>query len=496
MGAQIDRDSFEDLEYARFSERLQASLYALERLLARPGFGTGPATIGASVDLQLIDAAGHPLIADRTVLEHADDPRIRLEVDHSHLEIDTSPILLAGRPFAELATQLEESLAETRRAAATHGARVATVGILPTLTESDLEASAASDATRSRALSAGLRRVRGEPLPLRIEGLDVLALSLDDVSLEGANTSLQLHLRVAPRAFSRTYNAAQLAIAPALSVACNSPIFLGRRLWDETRIALFRKASQERRAELDYDWKPGRVSFGHGWTRAGVLEMFAESVALHAPLIPMLSEEDPVMVEHAGRVPKLAELRLHHSTVWRWNRPVYDDVGGGQVRIELRALPAGPTVADMVANAAFLLGLTLGLTPQIDRILPGITFAQARSNFYQAARHGLDAELAWPTANAPSPRSFAARDVCRALMPTARAGLVSAGVQVDEIDRWLPIVERRLDRRVTGASWQRRTFETLRTRMSAANAAGAMLERYVAASATGAPVSEWPNDDP
>lgn len=495
MGVRVDRDSFEDLEYTRFSERLQASLFALERLLARPAFGSGPATIGASVDLQLIDAAGHPLVADRTVLEQADDPRIRLEVDRCHLEIDTSPILLAGRPFAELATQLEESLDETRRAAATHGARVATVGILPTLTESDLAAAAATDAMRSRALSAGLRRLEGEPLPIHIEGLDVLASSLDDVSLEGANTSLQLHLRVSPRAFARTYNAAQLAVGPALAVAGNSPIFLGRRLWDETRIALFRRASQERRAEPDHDWKPGRVSFGHGWTRSGVLEMFAESVALHAPLIPMMSSEDPVAVEHAGGVPKLSELRLHHSTVWRWNRAVFDDAGGGQIRIELRALPAGPTVADMVANAAFLLGLTLGLAPQVDRLLPGITFAQARSNFYQAARHGLDAELVWPTSRAPSPRAYGARELCLELVPTARAGLVAAGVQTDEIDRWLPLVERRLERRVTGASWQRRAFEALRGRMSATSAAAAMLERYVAASATGKPVYEWPEDD-
>src|SRR6185295_167540 len=169
--------------------------------------------------------------------------------------------------------------------------RVTTIGILPTLRAADLEAGALTDLPRFRALSAGIRRLRRAPFQVAIDGEDPLTLSCDDVTLEGANTSLQLHLRVAPDAFARTYNAAQIATAPVLAAAGNSPLFLGHRLWEETRVALFRQATDDRH-DPSVEWRPARVSFGHGWVRHGALELFTESVLQHAPLLPIVSAED------------------------------------------------------------------------------------------------------------------------------------------------------------------------------------------------------------
>jgi hypothetical protein len=201
--------------------------------------------------------------------------------------------------------------------------------------------------------------------------------------------------------------------------------------------------------------------------------------------------EDPLVCVHAGGIPSLDELRLHQSTVWRWNRAVYDAASGGHLRIEMRVLPAGPTVVDMVANAAFLLGLTLALAPDVPSLLPAFTFGQARRNFYQAARRGLGAELLWPEAPGERVRPVAARLLGERLLPLARRGLVEAAVSPAEADRWLAVVAGRITNGQTGAVWQRRAFEAYRRDQTVDEAARSVLESYLASSMAGRPVHEW-----
>jgi hypothetical protein len=287
-------------------------------------------------------------------------------------------------------------------------------------------------------------------------------------------------------------NAAQMATAPVLAAACNSPLFLGRRLWDETRVALFRQVTDDRAPVGQHDWRPHRVSFGHGWVRGSALELFAESVVLHPSLLPVLGPEDPIKAAREGRVPQLAELRLHQGTVWPWNRAVYDSADGGHLRIELRALPAGPTVADMVANAAFLVGLTVALAPIADEMMSGFTFGHALRNFYQAARFGLGAELLWPSAPNRMARPVEPAALIEELLPLAREGLLSMGVDADEADRWLPIVAERVRTGRTGARFQREVFDELMVSMPVEGASRSLLERYQAESESGRPVHVWP----
>ncbi len=490
MGLEITCDRFGPEDHARFAARLRAALDALATTLARPGFGAGPPSLGAELEASLVDRDGRPLPVNRAVLASTMDPRVTLEVDRFNLELNSRPCALAGAPFTALAAELAGGLEELRRAAALHGGRVATIGILPTLTPADLSSAALTDTPRFRALSAAIRDLRAEPFAIRIDGADPLELRADDVTLQGANTSFQVHLRVAPEDFARCYNAAQIATAPALAAAGNSPIFLGHRLWAETRVAVFQQSVDERVHPAADDWRPGRVSFGHGWVRRGAWELFAEGVALYPPLLPVCGDEDPRDVVARGGVPALAELRLHHGTIWRWNRAVYDPANGGHVRIELRALPCGPTVADMAANAAFLVGLTLALASRVDDLLPGLTFGQARRNFYRAARDGLDAELLWPTDTPPSPRPHHAATLVRELVPLARAGLLGAGVDSADADRHLGVLATRVACGTTGARWQRATLDRL-TDARAERPLAAMLERYLAAVATGRPVHEW-----
>ncbi len=492
MGLDIDRDEFSEAEFAHFAERLRESLAALDTVLQRPGFGTGPATIGAELELSLVDDTGHALPYNRAVLDSAAHPRLTLEADRFNLECNTTPVALAGRPFSALRADLDDVLGAVAAGAARHGGHIVAIGILPTLRPADLTPAALTRSARYRALSNGMRRLRRTAFDIAIDGPEPLTTSCDDVTFEGANTSWQVHLKVAPDDFARTYNAAQIATGPVLAVSGNAPTFLGHRLWDETRVALYRQSVDDRLSVTHDDWRPGRVSFGHGWVRRGAAELFAESVAIHEPLLAVLGDEAPLAMANAGGVPALRELRLHHGTVWRWNRAVYDDAGGGHLRIEFRALPAGPTTTDMLANAAFLLGLTLALAPDADRLVTRLSFGQARRNFYAAARDGIDAELLWPCDDAPSPRRHRVPALVEHLLPMARSGLLGAGVLPAEIDPLLEVIAARVASRQTGARWQSATITALSGTMDRHAALVAMLARYRDLAARGEPVHRWP----
>jgi hypothetical protein len=389
---------------------------------------------------------------------------------------------------------MKEVLDKAGAASREHGGRVVAAGILPTLTRDDVQSDAMTDVTRFRALSKSLRRLRHGEFDVVIDGADPLDVTCDDVTFEGANTSLQLHVRVDPGEFADTYNAAQIATAPALAVAGNSPIFLEHRLWDETRIALFKQAVDER-DDVTEAWRPARVSFGNGWVRESALELFTETVALHAPLLPVWGTEDPLAVVRSGGVPELNELRLHHGTVWRWNRAVFDPKGGGHLRIELRCLPAGPSVLDMEANMAFLVGLTFGLREEIDWMTTALPFEHAEYNFYRAAKHGLGGLLLWPSRTPPSPQPVPAGALVEQLLGTARQGLARLGVDDAEADTLLEVIAGRAETGRTGAHWQRATLAALEARHPRSEALARMLERYSAHAASGEPVHRWPLEE-
>lgn len=496
MGKGIDQEAFDELDYARFQQRLGLCLAALGRLLARPGFGVGPATLGAELELFVVDDAARPHLDNQAVRAAAADPRVNLELDRFNLELNATPTLLAGRPFAALGQELRGLLGRVGDAARGQGGRVALVGILPTLRQADLHLGVLSDLPRYRALNRGLRRLRGDPFHLQITGADPLELASDDVALEGAATSLQVHLRVDPADFTRTYNAVQAATAPVLAVAGNSPTLLGHRLWEETRIALCKQSIDDRDGR-GLRRRLARVGFGTGWLRGGPLELFAEGVRLHRPLLPVLGEGDPLDGDDQGaqgHAPALAELRVHQGTVWRWNRAVYDPALGGHLRIEMRALPAGPTVTDMLANAALLVGLTRWLAEQDPSWTYALSFERAEHGLYRAAQHGLAATLAWPVGQDGQlgVHALPAAELVPRLLPAARQGLVGAGVAAAEADRLLGVIAARVATGQTGAVWQRRTLAALEPRLGRERALAAMLERYLERAATDQPVHTWP----
>jgi gamma-glutamyl:cysteine ligase YbdK (ATP-grasp superfamily) len=491
MGTDIAREEFDERDYSRFRERLECCLSELGQLLERPGFGVGPATIGAELELFLVDAAARPLPHNQAIRAAAADSRVTVELGRFNLELNASPALLAGRPFAALGDELSLLLDRLAHAAGDRGGRLALIGILPTLSNADLGPGMMTDMPRYRALGSGLQRLRASPFRIRIAGEDPLDLASEAFGLEGANTSFQVHLRVDPAHFTRTYNAVQLATAPVLAVSGNSPIFLGHRLWEETRIALYKQSVDDRQGHGPRR-RLARTALGTGWLRGGAGELFTESVRLHQPLLPVLGDRDMPVDGAPWHPPPLSELRLHQSTVWRWNRAIYDPESGGHLRIEMRALPAGPTVIDMLANAAFLIGLSLWLAEQDQRWTYALPFERADHGFYRAAQHGLSAELSWPSGHRDQMRTLPAAELVPELVPTARQGLVQAGVAAAEADLLLEVICARAASGQTGAAWQRATLAALEQDHDREHALAMMLERYLGCAETGLPVHTWP----
>jgi hypothetical protein len=232
------------------------------------------------------------------------------------------------------------------------------------------------------------------------------------------------------------------------------------------------------------------VWFGERWITS-VFDLFEENIRYFPALLPLCDDEDPVVVLDRGGCPGLSEMSLHNGTVYRWNRPVYAVVDGlPHLRVENRVLPAGPTVADVVANAAFYYGLLRALADAQRPIWTQLSFATAAENLHEAARRGMDARLYWPgLGEAP-----AAELVLRRLLPLARDGLAAWGVATDLADRLLDIIEQRCLTGQTGAAWQKATVAAL-SRNGAADrdeALRLMTQRYIDHMHTNEPVHTWP----
>lgn len=488
MGRDITKEDFDEHDHARFGVRLEECLRELRLALEQPGFGVGPATIGAELELFLVDSAGRPLPENKAIRAAAEDYRVALELSKFNLELNATPVPLAGHSFSTLGGELELLLAKVASAAARYTGRIATIGILPTLTRADLGPEMVTDTIRYRALINGLRRLREGTVRIKIDGDDPLELAAEDVTLEGANTSYQLHLRVDPDDFARVYNAVQLATAPVLAVSGNSSIFLGHRLWAETRVALFKQAVEDR-SRSGPRRRPARTALGTGWVRGGALDLLTESVRLYPAVLPAVTGQAPSSPRPWP--PPLDELRLHQGTVWRWNRAIYDPGCGGHLRIEMRALPAGPTVIDMMANSAYLIGLALWLAEQDQRWTYALPFERADASFHRAAAAGLAAELNWP-AGRDRYRTVRAAALVAELIPAAREGLTRAGVAPQEADELLAVISERAKSGLTGAAWQRATLAAAMKHHDPDNASACLLNRYLDCAATGQPVHTWP----
>lgn len=490
MGLDIENTEFSAADFERFGAKLRDNLTALKQLLARPGFGEGDLSFGAELELYLVNRKGEPLHKNQEVIAQLNDPQLTLELNRYNLEYNFSPVLLKDGCFAATEKEALAALARINACASQWDGRVVPIGILPTLQQSDTGYHVMTPLRRFRALTKELTELRGGPFTIAIEGEDALQLAMDDVTLEGANTSFQVHLRVPPQEFADFYNALQLVTPLVVAMAANSPTLFGHRLWHETRIPLF-KQSIDCRPKDGMHPTPARVNFGNHWLRKSAYELFAEATLLYRPLLPICHEEDPLAIVRAGGTPQLDELRLHQGTIWLWNRPVFDPVDGGHLRIELRSMPAGPSIVDMLANAALAIGLAKALQSSIKELLPAIPFTYCTANFYRAAQKGMAAELFWPSPRQSKPEYFSVPSILKTLLPRLPESLDSMGFLKEDVAGLLEVIAERLETRQTGAQWQLDKLAQLRKDMHIRDALLAMLQQYQTNSEANIPVAQW-----
>lgn len=474
MGQEINTTTFTDADRHEFSARLRAETALLRDWFERQRFiAVETPTFGLEIEGWLLDRDFMPTPRNEAFLQAAADPMLVEELAQFNFEMNTSVRTLSGRLFHDLEREIRKTWARCRMAGRQTGAYPALFGILPTVRDDMLQPEYISDRNRYRALTEQVLRQRGDaPLRIAINGRETFELECRHIMLEAACTSIQTHLQVNQADAARFMNASMIVSAPVVAASANSPFLYGRALWEETRIPTFERAV--RACPDDAGPQAQRVSFGTGYVTASMFELFEENLEQFPPLLPIVSDTP---------VEKLAHLRLHNGTLWRWNRPIigFDDAGEPHVRIEHRVMPAGPTITDMVANTAFYVGLVVhyaqAQTPP-EALTP---FCDARANFYAAAKDGLRADVQWMGETQPLQRLILDR-----LIPQACDGLARVGVDAGDIHQFLSgVMHRRMMTGRTGAEWQRSFIDVHGVNFQA------LTEAYVENQMSGEPVHEW-----
>ncbi|MFC4002156.1 glutamate--cysteine ligase [Prauserella oleivorans] len=496
MGKDVSPSSFQPRDRGRYRRKMQRCLDTLARMLADGHFTFPRRHIGLEVELNLVDESMRPSMSNAAVLDAIDDALFTTELSQHNIELNVPPRPLDGESALQLEDDLHAYLGRAENKAGETGAHLAMIGILPTLALEHFDQKWLTNSSRYSLLNDRILAARGEHTLLSLEGDGLpgqppegLRAYAESILPEAACTSVQLHLQVAPEDFPAHWNAAQCLAGVQVALGANSPFLLGKALWSETRIPLFLQATDTRPEELKNQGVRPRVWFGERWITS-IFDLFEENVRYFPGLLPETDDEDPMEALESGQVPKLTELRLHNGTVWRWNRPVYDVVDGTpHLRVENRVLPAGPTVVDMMANAAFFYGAQRALAEEDRPVWTRMSFHAAEENLHAGARNGFDAQLYWPGIGWIPPDEL----VLRVLLPLAHEGLRQSEVSETVIDRYLGIIERRCVTKRTGSAWQREAVAGAQARgMDRDSALAAMLAEYLELSRAGEPVHAWP----
>ncbi len=489
MGEDIAGRTFTREDRARYRDKVHRCLDVVAQMLREERFEFDRPLTGMEVELNLVDVEGRPVMNNSEVLARIDDPAFVQELGRFNLEINVPPHSLSGDGAMQYEFEVRDQLNLANERAAEVDAGMVMIGILPTLHPDHLTHEAISSNPRYAILDEQMLLARGEDLHIDIRGgPEYLETFADSIAPEAACTSVQFHLQVSPDEFAQHWNAAQCLASVQVALGANSPYFLGRELWRETRISLFTQATDTRPAELKAQGVRPRVWFGERWITS-VFDLFEENTTYFPALLPVIDDEDPVAVLAAGGTPSLQELRLHNGTVWRWNRPVYDVFEGTpHLRVENRVLPAGPTVVDILANGAVYFGALKALAEQERPVWSQMSFGAAEENFTTAAMRGLDSVLYWPGAGEVPATEL----VLRRLLPLAHEGLSAWGVDDDIRERLLGVIEGRCTTERNGATWQVDAVHAFeRSGLTRWEALHRMTQEYVARMHTNEPVHTW-----
>lgn len=479
-------------EMLDFVQHLLDDVQAFEYMLENNWFESDITRIGAEQEMCLVHNKTYkPATINLEVLSKLTDaPWCVTELAKFNLETNLSPREFTGDCISQLEAENLDYLSRIQKVLDEMDASIVLCGILPTLRKHDLEMQNLTPNERYYALMAAIQKhLLGTAFELRVEGVDELLVKHDSPLLEACNTSFQVHLQVAPKEFVKMYNIAQMLAAPTIAISANSPLVFGRRLWHETRIALFQQSLDTRTTSDHMRERLPRVNFGSGWLRGDITQIYKEDISRFRVLLAGKIEEDSLKMVQQGKVPKLRALQIHNSTVYRWNRPCYGISPNGKphLRIENRVMPAGPTAVDAAANAAFWLGLMVGMGQQYSDITKHIDFDDVRDNFLKAAKFGIDSTFNWfKDKKVPAPEL-----ILKELLPLAKEGLQQQNVKKADIKKYLDIIEARAREHKTGARWALRSFTALKNEVTNDEAVTCITAAIIKNQKLNKPVHTW-----
>ncbi|MCB9308066.1 MAG: CBS domain-containing protein [Lewinellaceae bacterium] len=479
-------------EMLHFVRSLLDDVQAFEYMLENDWFESNITRIGAEQEMCLVhNKTFKPATINMEVLEKLGErPWCVTELAKFNLETNLSPREFTGDCLSQLEAENLRYLNEIQSVLNEFDASIILCGILPTLRKHDLEMHNLTPKDRYYALMAAIQKhMLGTSFELRVEGVDELLVKHDSPLLEACNTSFQVHLQVTPKDFVRMYNIAQVLAGPVTAISANSPLVFGRRLWHETRIALFQQSLDTRTTSDHMRERLPRVNFGSDWLRGDITEIYKEDISRFRVLLAGGIEENSIAMVKDGKTPKLRALQIHNSTVYRWNRPCYGISPNGKphLRIENRVMAAGPTPVDEVANAAFWLGCMVAMGDRFDDITKHIDFADARDNFLKAAKFGIDTTFSWMKDKKVPVTEL----ILKELLPIAKEGLKMRKVKQADISKYLGIIEARAKGHRTGARWQLRAFTAMKKEVTNDEAVTAVTAAIVKNQKNNKPVHTW-----
>jgi len=471
---------------ANYVHHLLNDIKALDLMLKKDMIETEPIRIGAEQEFCLVKPNFSPSNNALEILEDIDDEHFTTEIGNYNLEANLDPLELKGNCFSNLHNQLDTLIKKAKDAAEKKNTKIVLAGILPSIGLDNIGESHMTPLQRYTVLNEAIKDSRKQDFNIHIQGVDELNLLFDSVMLEGCNTSFQMHLQVNPNEFIDTYNWAQAIAGPVLSACTNSPLLFGKELWSETRIALFTQSIDTRAKSFLLNENQSRVSFGRNWYTGSVTDIFKDNISRFRSFLTSAYIKDSVDLIENNQTPKLLALQLHNGTVYPWNRVCYG-VGNNKphLRIENRYIASGPTTIDEIANMVFWVGVMMGKPKKYDNIHNHWDFKDVKTNFFNAARYGMAAQMYWDG------KYMSCLDlILDELLPMAYKGLYKFGVAPKDVEHYLSIVKNRV-KTLNGAEWTVRSYRHLRKSHKRFEAMQILTSKLYEKQEQGHPVSTW-----
>ena len=474
MGEEIRNSQYQADDFKQFHEKLKIETDLLSQWFHDKHFSSAPPVAGFELEAWLVDEQLRPAPINETFLNQLNDPLASPELASFNVEFNSTPRQLKKHVFSAMHAELVQLWRRSKAVASSLDTRLAMIGILPTVNDEDLNLANMSKMRRYRALNREVIHLRkGKPLVFDINGEEHLHVVHRNVMLESVATSFQIHIQVSQENAVQVYNTSLISSAQMIAISANSPFLFGKNLWSETRIPVFEQAVAIGGFEAAAFGPIRRVTLGSGYVRESLMELFNENIE-HYPIL--LPEQYPEAEE------QLRHLRLHNGTIWRWNRPLigFDEDGSPHLRIEHRVIPAGPSIIDTIANAAFYYGVLFGMCSRFNDIESRIDFDKVRDNLYKAARFGMHTQLNWLDNT-----SVSAHELLQRLVSYAQSGWQQLGISEDDQHTYITVIRDRIESGMTGSQWQR-AFVTKNGKDFQA-----LLSAYLEHQESGLPVSQW-----